>query len=380
MLKQSVDARSVGRAIRKGLVMDAADVDFELLSESVAEVQEHLDELERDLHQLAQYPDSIDRLASAFRHMHSIKGDFAYCHATPIAEYVHALESVLQSMRSRQFQCSPLVCEALLQGMDQIHGMHQALLQTRQYDDVPRATLIGLIAQLGQTRNQADADQLARHVLLALHGEWHAQEPGEAPAVVAAPDSIERALTQGRLLAAALVQRRPEWRDRAGLQLRLVLALNRQYRYPANADALQIAVYWHDVGLLAAADAALQHHPLQKAEDWSDYAAHPELAASWLLSIAPDCCEAAQIVRQHHAWANGKGIVAPGYAHPPHPGSQLLACADLWFERIKGLSGEDYRRGMLRALFDINGLLDSQFDALLINAFAAVAADFQPRA
>jgi len=34
--------------------------------------------------------------------------------------------------------------------------------------------------------------------------------------------------------------------------------------------------------------------------------------------------------------------------------------------------GDDLRRGLLRALFDVHGLLDSQFDPWLVNAFDAV--------
>ncbi len=358
--------------------MNTESVDFDLLPEVMIEVQDHLPELERDLHQLVQTPDSLELLASAFRHMHTIKGDFGYCHATPIMDYVHHLEGVMQSLRSRLYQCSALVAEALLQCMDLIHGMMQELLQSRQFGRTPPPRLIALIDQLAQARTQAAADQAARVVLLSLHDPWQEETAQEKPApLMAADESIKRALALGAQLSEALVLRQPAWRGRSAMQLALVLALNQQYQQPTDPEVLEIAVYWHDVGLLASPDQALLNHPQQKALDWNDYVAHPERAASWLLSVAPDCGEAAQIIRQHHAWANGKGIVAQGYPHLPHQGAQMLACADLWFERIKGLSGEDYRRGMLRALFDVNGLLDSQFDALLINAFEALAQDFQ---
>ena len=358
--------------------MNTESVDFDLLPEVMVEVQDHLPELERDLHQLVQYPDSLELLASAFRHMHTIKGDFGYCRATPIMEYVHHLEGVMQSLRSRVFQCSALVAEALLQSMDLIHGMMQSLLESRKFGRTPPPRLIVLIDQLAQARTQPAADQAARMVLLSLHDPWQDEaEPALPAAPAAAADSIRRALALGVQLSEALVLRQPAWRGRSAMQLALVLALNAQYSQPSDPEVLEIAVYWHDVGLLAAPDQVLCHHPTQKPADWGDYVAHPERAASWLLSVAPDCSEAAQIIRQHHAWANGKGIVAQGYPHLPHQGAQMLACADLWFERIKGLSGEDYRRGMLRALFDVNGLLDSQFDALLINAFEALAQDFQ---
>src|SRR5476649_2270274 len=115
--------------------MLATDVDFSLLPEVVAEVQEHMPGLERDLHRLVQTPDSSDLLASAFRHMHTIKGDFGYCRATPIIEFIHNLEGVLQSLRERKFQCSALIAEALVQSMDQVLLMMETLVQTQQFDD-----------------------------------------------------------------------------------------------------------------------------------------------------------------------------------------------------------------------------------------------------
>lgn len=357
--------------------MEGDIVDFDLLPDVIIEVEEHLPELERNLHQLVETPDSGELLDSAFRHMHTIKGDFGYCHATPIMEYVHRLESVMQSLRSRTFACSTLVAESLLQSMDLIRDMMETLLATRQYGPGPSATLTRLIDKLAQASQQTEADDVARHILLTLHGQW--REPGEGNPAPPGPSltSAQHALALGQQLTDALAARNPAWQKRADLQQALVSALNDHYPYPTDPTTLEIAVLWHDVGLLAATDAPLQIHPQQKAEHWNDYVAHTERAANWLLSIAPDCTEAAQIIRQHHAWANGKGIVAPQYPLPVHQGAQMLACADFWFERIKDTPPEEFRRAMLRMLFDINGLLDIQFDAMLNNAFEALAHQFQ---
>ncbi len=354
--------------------MRTADVDFSLLPEVIAEVQEHMPELERDLHRLVQTPDSADLLGSAFRHMHTIKGDFGYCRATPIIEFIHHLEGVLQSLRNRTFQCSALVAEALVQSMDQVQLMMETLEQTRQFDAKPRGAMIGLIQQLAQALNQQDADQAARYILLAAHDKNLGEAgQGGASAQPASADSIARALGQGKLLSNALVMRQPRWRGRVAQQCALILALNQQYLHPTQVDVLTIAVYWHDVGLLAGPDTFLQSPPTPNSADWSAYATHPEQAAAWLLAIAPDCTEAAQIICQHHQWVNGAGIATPAYDASPHQGALMLACADLMFERVAGLQGEEYQRGVLRTLFDVSAGFETRFDAALINAFEAVA-------
>jgi HPt (histidine-containing phosphotransfer) domain-containing protein len=356
--------------------MTAVDVDFSLLPDVMTEVREHLPELEHDLHRLVATPDAGDLLSSAFRHVHTIKGDFGYCRATPIMEFVHRLEGVLQALRDRHFRCSALVAEALLQSMDQVPAMMEVLANTGAFDPTPRDALLKLIEQLAAATDQDLADQISRRILMLAHGAWLA-EP-EAPAVTEPGPSAEdvgRALAMGEHLASALAQRVPNWRGRALMQGKLVLALNERYDRPCHADSLRIAVLWHDVGLLSLSDMALRKPPTPKSVNWPAYASHPERAASWLLSVAPDCTEAAQIIRQHHLWHNGNGLPAPGYALPPHPGAQMLACADLLHGRVAGLHGEEYRRGVLRAVFDVNGGLEAQFDATLINAFQSVARD-----
>lgn len=359
--------------------MDEAGIDFELLPDVIDEVKDHLPLLEHDLHRLVLSPSNAELLASAFRHMHTIKGDFAYCRATRTMEFVHQLEGILQSLRAHAFNCSALVAEALLQSLDQVADMMQGLVQGREFEVARQETLVELIQQLAAATGQMDADDAARRILLAAHTEWIEAPGAEAePLLPAVPASYARALAQGKLLAEALEERCPTWSGRAALQLNLVLALNRQYHKPCHVESLTLAVYWHDLGLLAVPDRVLQAFPTWKSPDWPIYCVHPERSASWLLEVAPDAQDAAQMIRQHHQWANGAGFPPSADKRPPSSGAMMLACADLLHERVAGLQGEDYRRGILRAVFDVNGGLDNRFDAQVINAFQNIARDLMP--
>lgn len=356
--------------------MNVNKVDFTVLPDVVTEVYDHLPQIEIELHRLVNFPNSPELIDSVFRRMHTIKGDFGYCRATPIMDFVHHLESVLQAIREQRYLCSALVAEAILQSLTQVSDMMQTLVETEQFDDISRHALVELLEQLSKSQSQEAADQYSRHVLLTIHsGELGPPMEAPAPWPVASAENIARAINMGEHLAAALAQRHPLWHNRVAAQRKLIFALNRQYLHPANPDVLNIALIWHDVGLLASQDTLLQTDPNIKSPDWDDYAAHPERAATWLLEIAPDCTEAAQIIRQHHHWLNGAGIRSPNYKPPLHPGSFMLGCADLWFDRTAGLSGEAFRRGVLRAVFDVNARLEEQFDAALINAFTAIAKD-----
>lgn len=357
--------------------MNAAEVDFSLLPDVVSEVQDHMPDLESDLHQLVLTPDSTELLASAFRHMHTIKGDFGYCGATPLLEFVHQLESVMQSMRDGRFPCSALVAEALLQSMELVQSLMMTLFQEERYGDGLSQPLLDLIDRLARAADAQAADQVARLVLLGLHGTWLEPEI-DLPQAKPAAENQARAQALAEQMQEALVARRPDWQGKVALQRALVQALNRRYARPVDEDALLLAVSWHDLGMLGFSDAMLNDPPptSPRAPGWEAWAEYPERGATWLLTVAPDCFEAAQIVRQHRTWANGRGVVSPLYSGPPHPGALMIACADLFYERVAGLQDEEYRRGVLRTLFDVNAGLDSRFDALLVNAFEAIAKDF----
>lgn len=354
--------------------MRAADVDFSLLPEVITEVQEHAGELEHDLHRLVTSPESQDLLSSAFRHMHTIKGDFGYCNAQPIVDFIHQLEGVMQSLRSRVFRCTPLIAEAIIQNMDQVLLMMEILASTHQFDPKPRTALGKLIGDLASAGSQEAADQAARHILLALNDEALGERGhGYVMPMPAAPESVTRALALGQALAEALEARHPKWRNRAAQQKNLILALNREYLYPVDPDVLEIAVYWHDVALLALPDSVLENPPDEKSAQWPAYANHPQLAADWLQKVAPDCQESMQIICQHHLWFNGAGIQALPYPLPPHPGALMLACADIFADRVAGLAGEDYRRAILRTVLDVSAGFETRFDSALIGAYEVVA-------
>lgn len=358
--------------------MDSPQVDFELLRDVMTELHDRLPLLEDDMHQLVRFKESPELVASAFRHVHTIKSDFSYCGATPIADFVHRLENVLQSLRERRFFCSALVAEAVLQSLDRLRDMAMMLSEKRTLEVKNLDVMLGCIDELAKASTQAWADQAARNTLLAAHGsgEFQPDNSWQQALPVAAVQNTDAALKMGKHLSDALAARHARWQGRTKSQLEMVLALNQHYSRPMNEEQLTLAVFWHDVGMLAMPDQVFADPPKFKEPLWGAWIEHPERAALWLLTIDANCEEAALIIRQHHQLADGRGF--PFRSHPGalHPGAQMLACADRFFDGVAGLEGEDYRRGALRAVFDIHGGLDTRFDAPLINAFQAVSHDW----
>jgi chemotaxis protein histidine kinase CheA len=345
--------------------MTTNPINFDLLPDALAESEDRVSDLEFDLHRLVAAPTDTALIASAFRQMHTIKSDFAYCNIAPITDHFHALEGVLQSLRERRFQCSALVAEAVLQCTIQLCDSAAGLLQHGLLQPEPDARLARFIARLADSHSQADADEAARQLLLLVHGAL-----GEPDASIGIdPALAAQARGLGEALHAALAQRLPGWQDRAAWQQTLVAALNLKGRFGVDAALLDIAVLWHDLGLLARPDMALRGgHP--KIDP-----THPDAAASWLLALDARLAPAADWVRQHHQ------APQPTSGLPALPVAvQLMACADLCFERVAGRTGEDFQRGLLRTVFDVSGGLDRRFHASVVAAFEAVAQEWANKA
>ena len=119
-----------------------------LMYEFVSEAKEHLANIGDDLLALEQRKDDstryrIDRL---FRSVHSVKGGAGFFGRRAIEELAHAMETVLDHLRSESDSPPAAVIDALLAGADRI----QALL-----DDVERssdADVSGPLARLRSVR------------------------------------------------------------------------------------------------------------------------------------------------------------------------------------------------------------------------------------
>ncbi len=99
--------------------------DQEMLEIFVAESKEHLEHIEEDfliLESQASDPDPnlIDKL---FRAVHSIKGSAGMLELGKISKLSHAMETLLQKIRSREIQPESEYIEALLEGCDLLNRM-----------------------------------------------------------------------------------------------------------------------------------------------------------------------------------------------------------------------------------------------------------------
>ncbi|WP_457565482.1 chemotaxis protein CheW [Caldithrix abyssi] len=123
-LKTSGDSTGTPReehpaeAKRSSFNLKEFEITDDLIVQFVAESTELLDALEQDLLKLEKEPAKQEFLESAFRALHSLKGNAGYLNYHDIAEVTHQLETIFESARSHELHLQPKQVSLILKIVD----------------------------------------------------------------------------------------------------------------------------------------------------------------------------------------------------------------------------------------------------------------------
>ncbi len=114
-----------------------------------AEVDEHLDLLERMLMALEADPSDREPIPAAFRAIHSIKGNSDYLGVGDIKALAHDLEDLMDEVRNGRLSLTGEVLEVLLQGLDRLRSMNRRITDPVYREEDIRGILdrIGAVAK-----------------------------------------------------------------------------------------------------------------------------------------------------------------------------------------------------------------------------------------
>ncbi len=130
----------------------------ELKKQFQSEVSDHLDAFEKHLIEIENNPGSLDSIHAAFRTIHSIKGNSDYLEISDIRLLAHALEDLMNELRSGNIAASAQVLKILFNGLDLLREMN-----CRITDENYRETDISeMTAQIRQTIMQQNTDELPK--------------------------------------------------------------------------------------------------------------------------------------------------------------------------------------------------------------------------
>jgi len=122
-----------------------------IIKEFVAESNENLDQLDRDLVDLEQNPSSADTLGRVFRTVHSIKGATGFLGFTKLGEVAHTGEGLLSRLRDGAIIFNPEITRALLSLVDALRKMLSDISEKGHESDEDYTHLMETLNRLRET-------------------------------------------------------------------------------------------------------------------------------------------------------------------------------------------------------------------------------------
>jgi two-component system chemotaxis sensor kinase CheA len=120
----------------------------EIVQEFLVESHENLDQLDRDLVELEQNPQSRDLLSSVFRTIHTIKGTSGFLAYGHLEKVTHVGENLLSRLRDGALSLTPELTSALLDMVDAVRGLLRTIEETGAEGSPDHAALIARLTAL----------------------------------------------------------------------------------------------------------------------------------------------------------------------------------------------------------------------------------------
>ncbi len=128
--------------------------DEEILEDFLVEAGEILEQLSDQLVQLEQRPDDKDLLNAIFRGFHTVKGGSGFLQLTALVNLCHVTENLFDILRTGQRQVSSELMDVVLQALDSVNEMFQAV-KLRQEPEPASAALLSALEDLVSGKSPA---------------------------------------------------------------------------------------------------------------------------------------------------------------------------------------------------------------------------------
>ncbi|MCO8272630.1 chemotaxis protein CheW [Actinoplanes sp. TRM 88003] len=158
----------------------------EIVGEFLMESHENLDQIDRDLVELEQDPNSRDLISRIFRAIHTIKGTSGFLAFGRLEKLAHAGESLLSKLRDGVMPVTPTTITTLLATIDGVRSILASIEETQAEGDVDIETII---AQVNAQMNAGEEAPPAAEAPAAEAAE--APQPLEEMPARPAPEPVE---------------------------------------------------------------------------------------------------------------------------------------------------------------------------------------------
>ena len=338
------------------------EIEAYVIDEFVAEFHEAHDKVEAILLQLEHSPDNSELLNNLFRHVHTVKGNLQMIGLDPIADFVHALENILDKIRKHILNFDRQLSDVILLSMDRTREMCDTVFARQ---PLSISTAYKVQQELLQIAN-GDQGSMTRHannIIHLLDPSIAAQDEEE--------DEHQEDLSFFAQLAESVESRSPFWSGRTQRILQLARDLNEETNNSVDPAQLDAAVYVHDVGMaFLPLDILHKTSPLTS-DEYARIKTHP-LHSAKLLEHMRGWEQAHQIILQHHERQDGKGYPHQVPGKQVCDGASIIAIADTFEAITQVRANREYKRPLLRAISEINNCADTQFSTRWVDIFNTV--------
>jgi two-component system chemotaxis sensor kinase CheA len=165
----------------------------EIVGEFLLESHENLDQIDQDLVELEQDPNSRDLISRIFRAIHTIKGTSGFLAFSRLEKLAHAGESLLSKLRDGVQPVTPATITTLLATIDGVRSLLASIEETTGEGDVDVESIIAQVnAQMNAGEAAADAAADAAAAVEAEPAEGEAAPvPLDETQVRPAPEPVE---------------------------------------------------------------------------------------------------------------------------------------------------------------------------------------------
>ncbi|MCP4950049.1 MAG: HD domain-containing protein, partial [Aestuariibacter sp.] len=326
------------------------ELEPEILSDLIEEINELYEASEQTLIELELKPEDNELQRALFRSVHTIKGDLGLVNFSPIIPLLQHVEDLLDFLRKGQVDYTSIMSDLVLLTMDRVKQFVESVIAEgqAQYDDVLYQQLIMAIKRITPD-NKAQHDKLLGEAVLLLNpdldqpacGEDEGEQSAEATAAPAPPKAtlgktgIPKDLSAEkrmdilffREMMQTIEHRSNYWAGRGDRIAKLALYVNDVAGNPIEEDQLAVACYVHDFGMAFMPLKLLHKNDPYTDNEFNLMRSHV-YKSSRLLEHLDQWDMARKIVMQHHERVDGSGYPLGLKEDDICDGAKLLAILD----------------------------------------------------
>ncbi|MFT5676346.1 MAG: HD-GYP domain-containing protein (c-di-GMP phosphodiesterase class II) [Paraglaciecola sp.] len=355
------------------------DLDDDILSDLLEEINELYEASEQTLIELELKPENNELQRSLFRSIHTIKGDLGLVNFTPMIPLLQHVEDLLDYLRKGQINYTSNMSDLVLLSMDRVKIFVQSCFRsgTAEYDAELYKHLVTQIARISPDNSEQHEKLLYEAVLLldpsldisTTEQVAKASESNESAHVTIASTGIPKDISAEkrsdiiffRELMKPIERRSTYWEGRGDRIAKLAGYINKLAGSPIDQEQLAVACYMHDFGMAFMPIKTLHKQGKLTETEFNLMRSHVYKSAR-LLEHLGQWNDARTIVMQHHERIDGTGYPLGLKDTNICEGAKLLAILDT-FDAITHLRANPLhsKRPKKKAVIEINKIPEGQF-------------------